>query len=61
MVMAMVCGLIVVGMGLALIGIGTDRKRKEFEYPPQDDIVAGIIVGIIGLILFIPGVIGHVR
>jgi len=61
MVMAMVCGLIVVGMGLALIGIGTDRKRKEFEYPPQDDIVAGIIVGIIGLILFIPGVIDHVH
>jgi len=56
-----VCGLIVVGMGLALIGIGTDRKRKEFEYPPQDDIVAGIIVGIIGLILFIPGVIDHVH
>jgi len=61
MVMAMVCGLIVVGMGLALIGIGTDRKRKEFEYPPRDDIVAGIIVGIIGLILFIPGVIDHVH
>ena len=61
MVIAMVCGLRVVGMGLALIGMGADRRWREFEHRPQDDIVVGIIVGIIGLILFIPGVIGHVH